>query len=72
MLIKSGEMRHFDQGVLLLNGVVGKHLDYVNHFLAQDHPIPWDTVTGPRGRQVLYLCRGTERLGSRPIEEVLL
>jgi len=50
MMVQSGTLNLFDQGVFLLNGVAGKHLDYVNTFI-QSHPeIPWDTVPGPRGR----------------------
>ena len=50
MLLHGGSIRRFDHVVLLLNGVEGRHLRYVQRLMI-DHPdIPWDTVAGPRGR----------------------
>lgn len=50
MLIHGGSIRRFDRVVLLLNGVKGRHLRYVRHLQAAHPDVPWDTVTGPRGR----------------------
>ena len=49
-LFASDSFRHFDRVVLLLNGVVGKHLKYVEHLMASHPEVPWDTVAGPRGK----------------------
>ena len=50
MLLHGGSIRRFDRVVLLLNGVRGRHLRYV-HRLLRTHPeIPWDIISGPRGR----------------------
>ena len=50
LLIHGGSIRCFDRVVLLLNGVKGRHLRYVQQLLAVHPDIPWDTVAGPRGR----------------------
>ena len=50
MLIHGGSIRRFDHVVLLLNGVEGKHLRYVQRLMAAHPDIPWDTIAGPRGR----------------------
>lgn len=50
LLIYGGSIRRFDQVVLLLNGVQGRHLRYVRRLQAAHPDIPWDTVAGPRGR----------------------
>ena len=49
-LIRGGSIRRFDHVALLLNGVRGRHLRYV-HSLLRRHPgIPWDVISGPRGK----------------------
>ncbi len=50
MLIHGGSIHRFDRVVLLLNGVKGRHLRYVQKLQARHPDIPWDTVAGPRGR----------------------
>ena len=50
MLIHGGSIRRFDRVVLLLNGVKGRHLLYVQQIMAAHPDIPWDTIVGPRGR----------------------
>lgn len=53
LLLQGGSIRHFDRVVLLLNGVEGRHLRYIEALKA-DHPeIAWDTIAGPRGRGLL-------------------
>ena len=50
MLIRGGSIRRFDAVALLLNGVVGRHRRYVER-LVREHPeIPWDVISGPRGK----------------------
>lgn len=50
MLIQGGSIRRFDAVALLLNGVVGRHRRYVGR-LVREHPdIPWDVISGPRGK----------------------
>lgn len=49
-LFASDSLRQFDRVVLLLNGVVGGHLRYVKHLIASHPEVPWDTVSGPRGK----------------------
>lgn len=50
-LIHSHSLEKFDRVVLLLNGVVGRHLNYV-HRLMHHHPyVHWDTIAGPRGKK---------------------
>ena len=50
MLIQGGSIRRFDRVVLLLNGVKGRHLRHVRHLVDAHPEIPWDVVSGPRGR----------------------
>ena len=50
MLIQGGSIRRFDRVVLLLNGVRGRHLRYVRRLQARHPDLPWDTLSGPRGR----------------------
>ena len=50
MLIQGGSIRRFDRVVLLLNGVKGRHLRYVQRLLATHPDLPWETIAGPRGR----------------------
>lgn len=50
LLFSGGSLNDFDHVVLLLNGVQGRHLRYVQS-IQRDHPdIAWDTISGPRGR----------------------
>ena len=50
MLFQGGSIRRFDTVALLLNGVTGRHRRYVDSLL-EDHPdIPWDVISGPRGK----------------------
>ena len=50
MLIHGGSIRRFDRVVLLLNGVKGRHLRYVRRLMAAHPDLPWDAISGPRGR----------------------
>lgn len=50
-LLKTKSVRMFDRVVLLLSGVEGRHLDYVNNLVATRKDIPWDIVSGPRGKK---------------------
>lgn len=49
-LFSSDSLRHFDRVVLMLNGVVGRHLQYVQDLMASHPEVPWDTISGPRGK----------------------
>ena len=42
--------RHFDKVVFLLNGVEGSHKAYIEDYMKRRSDVPWDTVSGPRGR----------------------
>lgn len=50
LLFATDSFRPFDRVVLMLNGVVGRHLRYVQRLLKQHPEIPWDTISGPRGK----------------------
>ncbi len=50
LLFHGGSVRRFDHVVLLLNGVVGRHLGWINRLMAAHPDIPWETIAGPRGR----------------------
>lgn len=50
LLRLSGSLDQFDRVVLLLNGVEGRHLRYVNELMLSYPEIPWDRVAGPRGK----------------------
>jgi hypothetical protein len=43
-------LRRFDRVVFLLNGVTSRHLAAVHSIMAASPDIPWDTISGPRGR----------------------
>lgn len=50
LVLRANPCAFFDRVVLLLNGVGGRHLRYVEQ-LRRLHPaIPWDIIAGPRGR----------------------
>lgn len=49
-LFATGEIRKFGKVVLLLNGVEGEHLRYVESLIQANPDIPWDTIAGPRGK----------------------
>lgn len=49
-LFASGSLPDFDRVVLMLNGVVGKHRQYVDDLMSGHPEIQWDTVAGPRGK----------------------
>ena len=50
LLLNGGSIRRFDRVVLLLNGVRGRHARYVRQIQMLHPDIPWDCVSGPRGR----------------------
>lgn len=50
LLTATDSFSPFDRVVLLLNGVVGRHLRYLQGFMAAHPEVPWDTVSGPRGK----------------------
>ncbi len=50
-LIHSKSLDKFDHVVLLLNGVVGRHLKYVHRLICSHPQIHWDTIAGPRGKK---------------------
>ena len=50
MLIQGGSIRRFDAVSLLLNGVVGRHRRYVERLLREHPEVPWDVISGPRGK----------------------
>ena len=50
LLIQGKSIYDFDQVVLLLNGVEGRHRRYVEGLQWKHANIPWDTISGPRGR----------------------
>ena len=50
LLDRTGSLKQFDRVVLMLNGVVGKHRQYIDEFMAARPEIPWDTISGPRGK----------------------
>lgn len=41
---------HFDKVVFLLNGVEGRQKVYIEEYMRRHSDVPWDTVSGPRGR----------------------
>jgi hypothetical protein len=49
-LFATDSLRPFERVVLMLNGVVGRHLRYVRQLLETHPEIPWDTIAGPRGK----------------------
>jgi hypothetical protein len=50
-LLKATEsFTRFDRVVLMLNGVVGKHRRYIDRFMAMNPNVPWDIISGPRGK----------------------
>jgi hypothetical protein len=49
-LEKSNAYPSFDRVVFLLNGVVGRHLDYIHQYRAMHPHVAWDAIAGPRGR----------------------
>jgi len=53
LLVRGGSIRFFDRVVLLLNGVAGRHLRYIEALQAAHPDIAWDTIAGPRGRGLL-------------------
>jgi hypothetical protein len=50
LLKATGSLHQFDRVVLMLNGVTGRHLAYVQHVMAGHPSVPWDTIAGPRGK----------------------
>lgn len=50
LLNSTGSLKKFDRVVLMLNGVVGSHRRYVDHLLESRPDVPWDTISGPRGK----------------------
>ena len=50
-LIYSHSLEKFDSVVLLLNGVVGRHLKYAHCLMSAYPQIHWDTIAGPRGKK---------------------
>lgn len=50
MLIRGGSIRRFDTVALLLNGVVGRHRRYVERLVRDNPGVPWDLISGPRGK----------------------
>lgn len=49
-LFASGSLPDFERVVLMLNGVKGRHLRYVESMMREHPDIAWDTVSGPRGK----------------------
>jgi hypothetical protein len=49
-LFATGEIRKFEKVVLLLNGVEGEHLHYVENLQRANPDLPWETLAGPRGK----------------------
>lgn len=50
-LLASDSLTRFDRVMLMLNGVEGPHLAYVNRLMAAHPEVQWDTVAGPRGKK---------------------
>lgn len=50
MLLSGGSIYDFDRVVLLLNGVTGFHLRYIQQLQSQYPAVAWDVISGPRGR----------------------
>ena len=50
MLLRGGSIRRFDAVALLLNGVVGRHRRYIDRLVRENPDIPWDVISGPRGK----------------------
>jgi len=50
LLLCGGSLGRFDRVVLLLNGVKGAHLRYIHQLLEAYPELPWDIISGPRGR----------------------
>ena len=53
LLFETQSIRRFDRVVWLMNGVVGRHRAYIDETIRRHPGIPWDTVSGPRGRGAL-------------------
>jgi len=51
LLLESGDLKGCHKVVLMLNGVEGRHKAYVEGLIASRPDIPWDTVSGPRGKK---------------------
>ena len=50
LLIRGGSIKRFDHVCLLCNGVEGVHRDWINNLVETNPDIPWDVISGPRGR----------------------
>lgn len=50
LLFATDSFRPFDRVVLMLNGVVGRHRRYVDRLIGTHPDIPWDIISGPRGK----------------------
>ena len=50
LLDKSSAWSSFDRVVFLLNGVKGRHLEYIENYISSHPNVHWDTISGPRGR----------------------
>jgi hypothetical protein len=50
MLSAADSYRQFDRVVLLLNGVVGPHRQWIERYTRRRPEIAWDFIAGPRGR----------------------
>lgn len=50
LLFATDSFRHFDRVVLMLNGVVGRHRTYAERLIWEHPEIPWDLISGPRGK----------------------
>jgi hypothetical protein len=65
-LFETGEIRKFDKVVLLLNGVEGEHLHYVNGLVRANPDVPFETLAGPRGKGKLVAGPQNEVVRSNP------
>lgn len=50
LLFAGGSINRFDRVVLMLNGVTGRHGAYVDRLIREHPEVPWDTISGPRGK----------------------
>ena len=50
LLVATDSLVQFDKVVLMLNGVVGRHLAYVQQLMASHSEVSWDIISGPRGK----------------------
>ncbi len=65
-LFATGEIRHFEKIVLLMNGVEGEHLQYIEGLVRANPDVPFEPRPGPRGKGRLIAGPQNEVVKSYP------